>query len=105
MVKNFEPSRSLTGHDIRMVEGVDEHGPRRARKLGCSAQRLVDRVTAQHDICSVVPGRLELGQGNTDGHEDGGLDSENARRKCNALSVVARGGRDNTASLLLVGES
>lgn len=75
LVEDFQRQGTLTGNDIEVIEGVDEHGTGVfSEPCGC-AQWLVDRVTAQDDFSTVVAGGLQLGQGHAYGHENGGLDA------------------------------
>ena len=58
----------------------------------------------QHDVGAVLARRLQLGQGDPDGHEDRRGDAELARGERDALGVVAGRGRDDAARLLVVGQ-
>ncbi len=59
--------------------------------------RLVEGLALQHDLGTVVAGRLQLRQRDAERHEDGRLDAELARRVGDALRVITGRGGDHAA--------
>ena len=101
LLEDLEGERSLAGHDIRVIERRDDDRAGALGECGRALQRLVDDVAVQHDLGAVVAGRLQLGQGDTERHEDRGRDAELAGGERDALGVVARRGCDDAAGALL----
>ena len=104
LFEHLDADGGLPGHDVRMIERVDQHGPRLVGESNCGIQTFVDRGTVHHDVCAVRPGGCHLRERRSRGHEDGRRDSQRARRPGDALGMIARTGRDHTPCPLLLVE-
>ena len=67
-------------------------------------QRLVEVLAVEDDVGAVRLGRADLGDRRALGHEDGGLDAEQAGRQGHALGVVAGGRGDHAVGALGLGQ-
>ena len=104
LLQNLQTDGTLTGHDVVVIEGVDERQTLlvpQAHRLGVG---VVVHAGYQHHVGAVAAGGLDLGDGCALGDTDGGLDAHVAGGKGHALGVVAGGAGDNAPRLLLIAE-
>ena len=66
---------------------------------------VVVAVAAEHDLCAVALGGLNLGDGRGGGHYDGGGYAEVFRCQSDALGVISRRGGDDTFDLAALCDS
>ena len=73
-------------------------------EIAADMARLVKDLAVEDDLGAIVLGVVHLHQGGGGGHDDGGLHPGVLGGIGHALGVVARGGGDQPAGLLLVAE-
>ncbi len=101
LLQDFQPHGALAGHDVHVVEGVDEDG---AGLVGVAlgfGQCLIHVVPVQDDFGAVAAGGGQFGQSHAQRHVDARFDSQALRRHGDALGVIAGRGRDDPALFLL----
>ena len=95
---------ALPGGQGGVVEGVDVGEPLLLGQPGGQLGGVVEGLPVEHHLGPVVLGVVHLHQGSGGGHDDGGLHPGVLGGVGHALGVVARGGGDQPAGLLLVAE-
>ena len=104
LLDDLEADRPLAGHDVRVVEGVDEDGAGPLRVGESLGHGVLHAAAGQHDLCAVAAGGLDLRQRGALGHDHGGRAAEQAGRERDALGMVAGAGRDDAAGPFGVGQ-
>ena len=95
VAQDFERDGALTGHDVLIVERMDELRAGLLTDLARLGVGFVVDVARENDVRAVALRRGDLGDRRGARHDDGGLDADRACREGNALCVVAcRGGND-----------
>jgi hypothetical protein len=105
LLDDLQPRSTLPGHDQRIVEWLDRDGSRLARQSRSDGFAVFGVAIEQHHPGAVLAGALNLDLRGIGGHQNGGLDTQQARRIGDALSVVAGRERQHTTLALLGGQA
>ena len=104
LLDDLKAEGALTGHDVDVIERVDQHRTGLFAECARRDERLVDGAACEHDLGAVVAGGLHLGDRGPLRHEDRGAHAESPRSQRHALRMIARARRDDSAQPLLVVE-
>ena len=101
VAQDLERDGALAGHDVLVIERMDELRAGLLADLAGLGVGFVIDVARQNDISAVALGRGDLGDRRGARHDDGGFDADRACREGNALCVVACGGSDDCMQVAL----
>src|SRR6266852_85139 len=105
LLQDLQGNRGLARDHVRVVEGMDHHGPALFREGAGGGVGVVVDGALQHHLGAVLGSRLHLGQRGASGHEHGGVDPEQRGAEGHALRVVAGAGGDDSPRALLGGQA
>ncbi|SIM80225.1 Uncharacterised protein [Mycobacteroides abscessus subsp. abscessus] len=104
LLQDLQPDGGLPGHDVVVVERVNEHRAGFCRELRRRHQCLIDGGTGQVHGGSVGAGGHDLGQCGPHRHEHRRRDAQRGRGPGHTLRVVTRAGCHHTVDPLLLGQ-
>ena len=99
LAEYFQRDGALPGHDLIVVEGVQEGRALALANLHGPAEGLVIAVAVEDDPRAVALGGLHLGDGRGLGHDYGRGQAVAVRGEGHALGVIARAGGDDGLDL------
>ena len=105
LLEDFQAGRRLPGHDVGVVERVNQHRTGVGGERDGLGERLVNGVSEEPHVGAVLAGGLDLRQRRTLGHEHRRLGAEQRRGERDALRMIAGAGRDDAAGPLGVRQS
>ncbi len=92
VLQDFEADRTLTGDDIRIIEGMDKDHSLLRKQLRL-LDALADILPREHHIAAVAARRLLFGDGSRFRHDDGCLIARPSGRQGHSLGMIAGGSR------------
>ncbi len=98
LAQNLHGDRALSGDDVGIIKGVDEHQPALPAQFDRVFISLIVVIAVQHDLSAEISHRLHFDVGSGHRHDDDGRNAACARAQCHALRMIA-GGRANDTSL------
>jgi len=101
VLEHLQGDGALAGHDVDVVEGVDEDEVALGAEGHGLSLRVVIAVALDHHLSAEFPGLLHLHEGGVARHDDGHRDTQALCVVGEALAVVAGRGRDHPAPALV----
>ena len=89
LLHHFQPDRSLSGHDVWIIERRHYHGPALGGDGGRDRLAALGHPVIKADFGPVSPRRLGLHLGRVTGHDDQGRHAQQLRRQRHTLGVIA----------------
>lgn len=104
VLEHLQRHRALAGHDVEVVEGVDEGQALRLAQPQGVGVGVVIGVAVDDDVGAVVAGVLDLHERRAARHDDGGRHAQARGVIGQPLRMVAGRGGDDAAPALVLGQ-